>query len=243
VVVGIGNTHEGNEAFRWTPATGMVGLGHLPGGENESAALGVSDDGTVVVGWVEHLGREAMRWTAGTGMVGLGRLPGAQGSYASRASADGSVVVGISEFPATQVPVGEAFRWTEQDGMVGLGDLPGGLTFSEAHDVSADGSVVVGRGSTVGDDGEPEQTAFYWTAATGMLKLQDLLLSAGVTNLDGWLLGEARGVSADGLTIVGTGSHNDHVEAWLATIPEPSAWLLALLGMVGAGWFAIRRRF
>jgi len=32
VVVGYGNSANGNEAFRWTQGTGMVGLGDLSGG-------------------------------------------------------------------------------------------------------------------------------------------------------------------------------------------------------------------
>jgi probable HAF family extracellular repeat protein len=40
----------GDEAFLWTPATGMVGLGTLPGYSN-SRATSVSGNGTVVVGW------------------------------------------------------------------------------------------------------------------------------------------------------------------------------------------------
>ena len=38
------------EAFRWTQATGMVGLGALPGYRVDSRALGISGDGTVIVG-------------------------------------------------------------------------------------------------------------------------------------------------------------------------------------------------
>src|SRR5262245_61306399 len=37
------------EAFRWTTATGMVGLGFLPA-SNSSRGTGVSADGSIVVG-------------------------------------------------------------------------------------------------------------------------------------------------------------------------------------------------
>ena len=40
----------GNEAFRWTSDTGLVGLGDLPGGSLESPAEDVSGDGTIIVG-------------------------------------------------------------------------------------------------------------------------------------------------------------------------------------------------
>lgn len=50
VVVGDFNASNGIEAFRWTSATGMVGLGDLPTGTFHSEARGVSGDGNVVVG-------------------------------------------------------------------------------------------------------------------------------------------------------------------------------------------------
>lgn len=91
------------------------------------------------------------RWTSDGGMVGLGDLPG--GSFFSRAfaaSADGSVVVGVSD-SGPLAEDDEAFRWTSTGGMVGLGDLLGGGFSSAALDTSADGSVVAGiSGSTQG---------------------------------------------------------------------------------------------
>ncbi|MFL5284729.1 MAG: hypothetical protein ACJ8AW_28030 [Rhodopila sp.] len=63
------------QAFRWTAATGMIGLGILPG-YVDSQATAVSADGSVVAGdsysdsiWTLH--QQALRWTAATGMVGL----------------------------------------------------------------------------------------------------------------------------------------------------------------------------
>lgn len=61
-------------------------------------------------------------------------------SQAFGVSADGSVVVGVSESASG----GQAFRWTSGGGMIGLGDLPGGGFQSTAYDVSGDGSLVVG---------------------------------------------------------------------------------------------------
>ena len=45
IVVGVGSSAAGNQAFRWTAAGGMVGLGDLPGGNFDSRANGVSADG------------------------------------------------------------------------------------------------------------------------------------------------------------------------------------------------------
>ena len=133
VVVGGGDSTasntsgDGEEAFRWTASTNMVGLGDLAGGIFSSNAEGVSADGNVVVGSSKSAsGTEAFRWTQATGMVGLGDLDGGIfSSGASAASADGSVVIGSSE-SALGV---EMFRWTQATGMVGLGNMGGTLFF------------------------------------------------------------------------------------------------------------------
>jgi probable HAF family extracellular repeat protein len=76
--------------------------------------------------------------------------------------------------------------------MQGLGDLPGASNFdSHANGISADGSVIVGQGSS--PSGSPR--AFRWTSSGGMTDLGDL---PGGTNFN-W----ANAVSANGTTIVG----------------------------------------
>ncbi|MEN6426053.1 MAG: PEP-CTERM sorting domain-containing protein, partial [Phycisphaerales bacterium] len=151
VVVGRGFSALGSEAFRWTAAGGMVGLGDLAGGSFESYAHAVSADGSVVVGrGFSASGSEAFRWTASGGMVGLGDLAG--GSFYSQAaavSANGSVVVGRS-FSASG---DEAFIWNNVDGMLSLASvLTGygadltGWSLLYAAGISADGLTIVGYG-------------------------------------------------------------------------------------------------
>jgi probable HAF family extracellular repeat protein len=73
--------------------------------------------------------------------------------------------------------------------MVGLGFLPGGFG-SQASDVAADGSVVVGVAyHGLGDE------AFLWTSGGGMVGLGDLP--------GGNFSSRAHAVSADGSTVVG----------------------------------------
>ncbi len=207
VVVGYSISGTGLEAFRWTQATGMVGLGNLPGGISSSAS-GVSADGSVVVGYSNSAnGNEAFRWTQVTGMVGLGNLPGWSSSRASGVSADGSVVVGYSD------SLDEVFRWTRATGMVGLGNLFGGGLFrrvlwSGIPAVSADGSVVVGY--TSGNE------ASRWTQATGTVGLGSLRFS-----------GVASGVSADGSVVVGQSMNANFAQ-------EAFRWTQGT-GMVGLG--------
>jgi len=210
------------EAIRWTQATGMVGLGDLPGGMIYSNAFGVSADGSVVVGYSDSaFGGEGFRWTQATGMVGLGDLDGGDFySIAKAVSPDGSVVVGFSESGSGD----EAFRWTEADDMVGLGSIPG-RSESKAYATSGDGSVVVGIA---------QDTAFIWDPTNGMRSLKDVLEDDCGLDLTGWALIEATGISQDGRTIVGWG-HNSgygkpHEEAFIATIPEPATLTLLALG-------------
>jgi probable HAF family extracellular repeat protein len=110
--------------------------------------------------------------------------------------------------------------------MVGLYDLPGGKFDSCAYAVSADGSVVVGQGSTASGD-----EAFLWTETNGIVNLRDMLMNEYALDLTGWTLKNATGISDDGLIIVGYGTNlNGYTEAWVATIPEPATLLIFGLG-------------
>ena len=98
--------------------------------------------------------------------------------------------------------------------MVGLGDLPGGSFESFAFDMSADGSVVVGQGN-----GVLGREAFIWDATNGMQNLKDFLESQLGLDLTGWTLTDAWDISADGNTIVGSGTNPDgDSEAWIAKL-------------------------
>ena len=103
--------------------------------------------------------------------TGLGKL-GGDDSYSSRAygiSADGTTIVGTSYTPDGYEP----FRWTLETGMVGLGGAgfySASWDTPSAHDVSADGSVIIGVAELVAG----EHNAFRWTAETGMVALGDL---------------------------------------------------------------------
>jgi len=208
----------GQEPFRWTASTGMVGLGFLPGDGVGGEAYGVSADGAVVVGRSSSgfnpppYTSRAFRWSATEGMLGLGALPGQDASEAKAVSADGSVVVGRSSSNTTPE---QAFRWTSGTGMHNLGMLPNGRPGTGASGVSADGSVVVGSATTV--DG---LEAFWWTAETGMVGIGDF--SPTVSQYS-----SASAVSADGSVIVGGGSHLNGPEAFRWTAES---------GMVGLGW-------
>ena len=150
------------EAFRWTLASGLVGLGDLPGGSFESVASAVSNDGSVIVGsGTSASGPEAFRWTEADGLVGLGDLPGGDSfSRATAVSADGSVVVGFSIDDSSSF--GAAFVWDAAHGMRSLRSILvddygldlSGWTLFDAMGVSADGLTIVGNARN--PDGDTE---------------------------------------------------------------------------------------
>ena len=180
------------EAFAWSPQTGQVPLGVLPGGSpGRSTGLGVSAEGNYVVGGstITRDGiqsYEAFRWSLGSGMEDLGTINGVSStSEAVAASRHGEVVVGTDEFfPPIAAPfpaqLRRAFRYTEETGMEDLGTLPayGELSTTEGADVSENGRVVVGTafrgpiftGSIPLDFAQP----FRWTRETGMQGLGTL---------------------------------------------------------------------
>jgi uncharacterized membrane protein len=187
----VGDTGWTGEAFRWTAADGMAGLGFLTPAGTHSTASDVSADGRVVVGTSSSpadspepfSGAEPFLWTPESEMVPLFDAPGSE--YDGRAylvSADASVVLGATHAP----PVGnKVFRWTENQGPVDL-DVPVGYVTG----VSADGSVVVGNDYEAVVNG-----AYRWTEATGAVDLGNLPGNDLNTH--------ATALSADGLVVVG----------------------------------------
>jgi probable HAF family extracellular repeat protein len=83
--------------------------------------------------------------------------------------------------------------------MQGLGFLPGAGFYSSARSMSADGSVVVGWAADAGGANRP----FRWTEATGMVDISS-----------GAFSGLARGVSSDGVWVVGTNSNTSRAFIW-----------------------------
>ncbi|KAF0095808.1 MAG: putative extracellular repeat HAF family [Puniceicoccaceae bacterium 5H] len=164
-------------AYMWTAANGLTDLGRPSGGDYESYAYGISDDGTTVVGtsYTHTDGPRAFRWTASTGMQLLPRFSNDFGNmeyFAEAVSDNGEAIVGWASDFSGGGPV--AFRWTAADGMQRLG-----TSGSAALDVTPDGAFVVGRSGG---------QAGYWDAAGDFTAIVN---------------GGAEGISADGRFIVG----------------------------------------
>jgi len=146
------------EAFRWTQAGGMVGLGLLDAGTlGFSQAAGVSSDGSVVAGTSFNASEvgQAFRWTQSGGMVGLGALVAGRGSFANGISGDGNTVVGSAD---VQVGGGSQVEstgmvWTQATGMKAVADfltakgltIAAGTKFHSVQSTNADGTVLAGE--------------------------------------------------------------------------------------------------
>ena len=168
----------------------------------QNYAREISADGRTIVGTSRFT---AVIWDEAGNLRPLGTLEGTVGpssSYGYAISADGSRVAG--RFAANRV-VG-SFLWSDETGMQSLGVLPGGATgdlaYSEAGDLSADGTVVVGFAR-----GVDRLLPYRWTADQGMVSLgsfDDEYLDWNVTDLFHEI-----SVSADGSVTVGRNGYAD----------------------------------
>ena len=190
-VVGISyDTQNNQQAFRWTAATGMVGMGFMPQPISiapYSAAYAVSTDGSVIVGQSRSADSgqagEAFRWTASGGMQPLGDFAtGAFQSWAYAVSGDGTIVGGRASVQGACGPFGcgsapRAFIWDARHGMREL--------------VATEPSEIMGR-------------------------LRETM--HGV-DLAGWRLDEVRGISSNGRIIVGIGFNPaSQIEGWMVDL-------------------------
>ncbi len=225
------------EAFIWNEIEGMTGLGR-PVGAN-SRANDVSGDGSVIVGWYEHevnRCRRPARWTPdGTVDLFLGNETCGE---AMAVSVDGIVIVGTAIVPGNDYPT--AFSYTDAGGWVDLGKLEPHPFHSAIASGIAENGMIVGLS---GDSAAGNWKGFVWTEEAGMVSMSAMLTGLGVTAHDGWWIAEARDISTDGTTIVGTAiDSNQHLRGFVAKIPvaevfadgfesgDSSAWSLAVGG-------------
>jgi probable HAF family extracellular repeat protein len=216
-VVGLGwHTDYKAEAFQWTEATGMVGLGQPA--NRSSRASAISADVSTVVGFYEdpaHGNRRPVRWVnGGQPDLFLGSdLPG----EATAANSDGSVIVGAASLTGSG---NHAFLYSDANGVQDLGiigDDPFGFSQSVANGVSNNSTVV----GWVGDIFNSSPQGFVWTPGGGMVFVNDYLAAQGVTVPDEWYIISVTAISADGKTMGGQAINLNRVAyaGWIATIP------------------------
>lgn len=163
-----------------------------------SHALGVSADGTTVVGYADpgSNNEQPFRWTADSGLEVFPEI-----GFAEAASADGSMIAGSRKVNQTRLP----YRWTRDDGFVTL-ELPEekptpdrAFTSGVASALSASGEIVVGSLFDTSD----QQYPFRWSS-NGM---EVLALPA---DLNPRKSANATAVSADGTVIAGVLADRPH---------------------------------
>jgi probable HAF family extracellular repeat protein len=208
---------QGGSAVRWSSSGEVNFLGEFPSGFGGTAPRGISSDGSVVVGTgdVSPGGLHPFRWTIAGGLQDLGTLPGGDNAWAVAVSRDGSAIVGFGNSAADHHD--RAWRWTAATGMNSLG-LARGAAGARAWGVNGDGTTIVGDLLPINGPAH----GFLWNTTIGMVDIQTYFASLGI-DLTGWVLSDAYGVSADGLTITGHGVHAGVPEPWIATIPAPGA--------------------
>lgn len=186
VIVGFDSGPMGSiSTFAWSETAGFTDLAESlpPLAPYSQSEVLISGDGTVVVAGAFQGSPTsfALRWDLSTGAV----LPIVGFALVSAVSDDGSSFAGVSPFfPGTR-----AARWSETGGFQHLGAPIG--TASNATDMSADGSIIVGNMLTSTGPTVP----FLWTQGAG----------TGLVPLTGFV-GESRpyvSVSRDGQAIAG----------------------------------------
>jgi hypothetical protein len=199
------------KAFVWN-APGGYSVIHVDGWD-QSWALGMSDDGQVVVGGLRTEGREwAYRWEHGAGPMMLDGPVGTVLSQALSVSGDGRSVFGYYKVPGgTMYPL--PCRWI--DGGREALPLPSGTWGAWPQASSVDGRVVAGFSlPTIS-----ERRACTWTPRWGVLDLQPLLNLYGI-DTTGWILNECLDISSDGLTMVGYGTFPFERRGFIVTLPR-----------------------
>ncbi|MFZ5893116.1 MAG: hypothetical protein ACOY0T_18805 [Myxococcota bacterium] len=221
-------------------------------GRNANDAIagigGVSTDASIIAGTLVSFTStttsvgQIFRRTAGSGVVVLPPLNSGEFAGVNAVSNDGLLLVGSSG--------GHPFRWHPSSGMQALAELPNAAPNQDQsyvpHDISADGSVIVGAFATRGGP-----TALRWTSA-GVTSLglgevvgtnhDGSLLVGSTTNgacawdgagslktmLDvigstpdaaGWTLSTSVAISDDGKVISGTGIKDGKYQSWIAHLP------------------------
>lgn len=234
IVVGQCNRFDGQniiaEPFIWTAAQGMIGMGWMRDYTN-CAAVGVSTNGIVIGHCEAENSIRAFKWTAQNGYTELANDFFSSATYVSAISANGAVIVGHFDG-------GRAVKWNTSNEWTYLSGSFGGWL---PHDVSGDGSVIVGHDAA---GFPPPGRAVRWDAEHGAEYLDTLAKPTGLT------LWSANAVTLDGQFIggvCGNPSRSGDAYLWSATTglkifsmqtgpspqPQPSALEAKLAAMAG----------
>jgi uncharacterized membrane protein len=189
----------------WSNGSTPVSLANPPG-TLASAGLGMSADGSVIVGNLipdASFVRQGFRWTSASGtMTQVPLIAGSADANAIGVSADGNKVL-VSTISAG------SYIWTVSLGTTASALTPVGGTDFNASAISADGTTVLGI-STLG--------VVLWNGGTVTslaAKLQGLNVDVGTFSLS-----NPTALSTNGKTVVGTGATIDGAsQGYVVTLP------------------------
>jgi uncharacterized membrane protein len=188
VVIGTASGSSVNlQMFRWTRPGGFVSL---PGynGATDCNVTAISGNGTYEVGYCAS-GTTPVRWMGTNAPALLGAVFTL--NIPNCANFDGSVISGVvignGTFPGW---------WRVGSPASYLMNLPANTSGASAGSINADGSVIVG---TLDNSAIVNRQAFYWTLASGQVKLIPLPPGAG-SSTGGY-------VSGDGTKILFSGNN------------------------------------
>ncbi len=195
----VGTTNDNGQVFRWTAATGMVGLGRntVPRIHTRSGEPAISYDGNVIAATILDRTRAygtQGRWTTKLGWRQLapplpddGGILDSEDSSVFGMSGDGKVVTGLYWRPFQPGGSAHGSVWRASTNMVGLPTAGGSSRVDAAN---RDGTVLVGWEE---DPNTGSRQAAVW-------------VNGAKTILEPGLYGsEAAGVNADGSIVVGQG--------------------------------------
>ncbi len=215
-LVGITVPGTATQGYVWTSSNGFTNLGLLSG-DSMGFAYDADEDGSLVVGFATtNFGQKPRKWTSAGGWASLFTGYGAALSI----TADASTVTGRYGKGNAQEPL----LWTSA-GASGVGNASGtdaGTGWDIADD---DANVIVGTAQLVNTS---DYVAIIWIEDQGTFQLKSWLEDNFGLDLSGWTLENARGVSDNGLVIVGHGENSAsdtegfHVE--LPWLDCPADW-------------------
>lgn len=220
--------HHVPQGFRWSESGGMTLL--APG--ILSMPSSVSADGSAVTGIISsEEGSRTFRWTPDGGMQTVmpstrwDRMPYPHPII----SGDGRVIVRWAAPLETDLH-SAAFRWSESTGIVELQKLEGWVE-AHPHALTQDGSLVVG--DLARSFGAGASLGVVWDSTGAIESAADYLTARGVEVPPTWTHLFVTGISHDGSTLAGSGgdSATGQRTVWIATVPEPTLGILALLAV------------
>jgi uncharacterized membrane protein len=172
----------------------------------ESRALGMSDDGSLIVGQANARGRTSPnRAATWSDLAEVELLPGtfasgqAFSSFATDVSADGSTIHGWAFILTDQTPQGYISRsavWKDRVPMEL--SMPEGYLFTDSWHISHDGSTVAGTVYNLDEANQPvDEKGILWNTSDGSFELLDPVP-------EGWDINDLHELNWDGSMLTGT---------------------------------------